>query len=69
MRKPLCQTHGRRVPGLKLDHRRQLAVIHSLVLFANIASGGSFTTAGLYQPALDALEMTESQYRLASFSL
>src|SRR5437879_12527991 len=41
--------------------------MHSLVRFANIAAGGRFTTADLYQPALDTLGMTESQYSLASF--
>ena len=41
--------------------------MHSLVRFANIAAGGRFTTADLYNPALDALGVTESQYSLASF--
>ena len=58
---------GKRIPGLKLDHPRQLAVMHSLVRFANIAAGGTFTTADLYVPALDALGQTEKQYSLASF--
>jgi len=39
--------------------------MHSLVRFANIATG-SFTTADLYAPALDALGRRESQYSLAS---
>ena len=39
---------GRRIPGLKLDHPRQLAVMHSLVRFANVAASGRFTTADLY---------------------
>ncbi len=64
---PTILPSGRRVPGLKLDHPRQLAVMHSLVRFANIAAGGRFTTADLYIPALDALDVTESQYSLASF--
>ena len=64
---PTILPSGRRVPGLKLDHPRQLAVMHSLVRFANVAANGRFTTADLYQPALDALGMTESQYSLASF--
>ena len=46
---------GKRIPGLKLDHPRQLAVMHSLVRFANLVAGGTFTTADLYGPALDAL--------------
>src|SRR5579864_4123035 len=64
---PTILPSGKRVPGLKLDHPRQLAVMHSLVRFANIAAGGRFTTADLYGPALDALGVTESQYSLASF--
>jgi hypothetical protein len=64
---PTIRPSGQRIPGLKLDHPRQLAVMHSLVRFANVAAGGRFTTADLYQPALDALGMTESQYSLASF--
>src|SRR5207245_10120832 len=64
---PTILPSGRRIPGLKLDHPRQLAVMHSLVRFANIAAGGRFTTAALYIPALDALSVTESQYALASF--
>jgi hypothetical protein len=64
---PTILSNGRRIPGLKLDHPRQLAVMHSLVRFANIAAGGRFTTADLYMPALDALGVTESRYSLASF--
>lgn len=64
---PTVLPNGRRIPGLKLDHPRQLAVMHSLVRFANIAAGGQFTTADLYAPALDALGATEAEYSLASF--
>ena len=63
---PTILPNGRRIPGLKLDHPRQLAVMHSLVRFANIAAGGRFTTADLYRPALDALGVTAPQYSLAS---
>jgi hypothetical protein len=58
---------GRRIPGLKLNHPRQLAVMHALVRFANVAAGGRFTTADLYIPALEALGMTAARYSLASF--
>jgi hypothetical protein len=64
---PTVLPNGRRIPGLKLDHPRQLAVMHSLVRFANVAAGGRFTTADLYTPALDALGTTEAAYSLASF--
>ena len=64
---PTVLPSGRRIPGLKLDHPRQLAVMHSLVRFANVAANGRFTTADLYGPALHALGVTDSQYSLASF--
>jgi hypothetical protein len=64
---PTVLPGGKRIPGLKLDPPRQLAVMHALVRFSNIAAGGRFTTADLYTPALDALGLTESQYSLASF--
>ncbi|MGO9259687.1 MAG: hypothetical protein ACLQU1_25745 [Bryobacteraceae bacterium] len=64
---PTIVSNGRRIPGLKLDHPRQLAVMHSLVRFTNVGGGGRFTTADLYGPALDALAVTEAQYSLASF--
>jgi hypothetical protein len=64
---PTILPGGRRIPGLKLDHPRQLAVMHSLLRFANVAAGGRFTTADLYIPALDALGVAGSQYSLASF--
>jgi hypothetical protein len=61
---PTVLPSGKRIAGLKLDHPRQLAVMHSLVRFANIAAGG---TADLYAPALEALGQTEAQYSPASF--
>jgi Uncharacterised protein family (UPF0182) len=36
---------GKRIPGLKLDNPRQLALMHALVRFSHIAAGNSFTTA------------------------
>jgi hypothetical protein len=64
---PTILSNRRRIPGLKLDHPRQLAVMHSLVRFANVAAGGQFTTVDLYTPALNALGRTEAEYSLASF--
>ena len=63
---PTVLSNGRRIPGLKLDHPRQLALMHALVRFTNIAAGGRFTTADLYVPALDALGKTAAEYSLAS---
>jgi hypothetical protein len=64
---PTILPSGKRIPCLKLDHPRQLAVMHALVRFANIAAGGRFTTADLYAPALDALGVAAPHYSLASF--
>ena len=64
---PTILPSGKRIPGLKLDHPRPLAVMHALVRFSPMAAGGSFTTADLYAPALDALGLSESRYTLASF--
>ena len=63
---PTTLTNGKRIPGLKLDHPRQLAVMHALVRYANIAAGSTFTTADLYLSVLDALALPQSQYSLAS---
>src|SRR5207302_7738084 len=35
---------GKRIPGLKLDHPRQLALMHALVRFVHVAAGNSFRT-------------------------
>src|SRR5438552_11848950 len=64
---PTILPNKKRVPGLKLDHPRQLAVMHSLVRFANIAAVGTFTTADLYEPALDVLGTIPEEYKLSSF--
>src|SRR5499425_3702417 len=61
---PTILANGRRIPGLKLDHPRQLAVMHSLVRFAHIAGGDTFTTRDLYPAAAAALDLTTDQYRL-----
>src|SRR6201988_5421943 len=62
---PTVLANGRRVPGLKLDHPRQLALMHALVRFAHIAAGNTFTTAELYPYVLAALHMSANQYSLA----
>jgi hypothetical protein len=63
---PTRLPNGKRVPGLKLDHPRQLALMHALVRFAHIAAGDTFTTRDLHAPAAAALDATMEQYRLAS---
>ena len=64
---PTILANGKRIPGLKLDHPRQLAVMHALVRFANIAAGSGFRSVDVYTPALEALGANPSQYTLASF--
>ena len=63
---PTVLPSGRRIPGLKLDHPRQLALMHALVRFAHIAAGSTFTTAELYPYVLAALQISSDQYSLAS---
>jgi len=63
---PTVLPGGKRISGLKLDHPRQLALMHALVRFAHIAAGSTFTTAELYPYVLAALQMSADQYSLAS---
>jgi hypothetical protein len=63
---PTMLANGKRIPGLKLDHPRQLALMHALVRFSNIAAGGTLRTADLYAPTLEALGCSEAEYSLAS---
>ena len=53
---PTVLPSGKRIPGLKLDNPRQLALMHALVRFAHIAAGSTFTTAELYPYVLAALQ-------------
>jgi hypothetical protein len=64
---PTLLANGKRIPGLKLDHPRQLAVMHALVRYANLAAGSTFRSVDVYTPALEALGLKSSQYKLASF--
>jgi hypothetical protein len=57
---------GRRIPGLKLDHPRQLALMQALVRFAHLAAGGTFTTRELHPPVAQALGLASDQYKLPS---
>src|SRR5712692_396280 len=63
---PTHFANGKRVPGLKLDHPRLLAVMHALVRFAHLAGGDTFTMPDLHPAAAAALDVTTDQYRLAS---
>jgi hypothetical protein len=45
--RPTIHPNGKRVPGLKLDHPKQLALMQALVRFRHLVTAGSFTTAEL----------------------
>jgi hypothetical protein len=63
---PTITSSGKRIPGLKLDHPRQLAVMHALVRFAHIAAGNTFNTAEIYPQVIDALGCRAVDFTLAS---
>ena len=63
---PTVLPNGKRIPGLKLDHPRQLALMHALVRFAHIAAQNTFTTAEVYADTLAALELSSNEYSLGS---
>jgi len=63
---PTVLPNGKRIPGLKLDHPRQLALMHALVRFSHIAAQNTFTTTEVYADTLAALELSPEQYSLRS---
>jgi hypothetical protein len=63
---PSVLANGRRIPGLRLDHPRQLALMHALVRFAYVAAGSAFTTAELHPFVIEALGCSSADYTLAS---
>src|SRR6516164_9241320 len=63
---PTITATGKRIPGLKLDNPRQLALMRALVRFSHVAAGNAFTTAELYPRVLDALGATADRYTLGS---
>jgi hypothetical protein len=63
---PTITPTGKRIPGLRLDHPRQLALMHALVRFANVASGNGFTTAEIHPHVIKALGCSPDCYTLAS---
>jgi hypothetical protein len=58
--------NGKRIPGLKLDHPRQLALMHALVRFSHIAAASTFSTKDIYPHTLKALDLPPTQYSLAA---
>jgi len=63
---PTVLSNGKRVPGLKIDHPRQLALMHALVRFAHIAAGGKFSTREIHAFTAEALGLSVETYSLAS---
>jgi len=63
---PTLRPNGKRIPGLKLDHARQLAVMSSLVRFSHVAAGDTFTTPELQAAAAQALGITPEQCPLGA---
>src|SRR5713226_3686745 len=63
---PTVLPSGRRIPGLKLDHPRQLALMHALLRFSHIAAESTFTTAELHPQTAEALVCSTADYRLSS---
>ena len=63
---PTVLANGKRIPGLKLDHPRQLAVMSSLVRFSHVAAGDTFTTAELQAAAAEALGIPAEQCPLGT---
>lgn len=58
--------NGKRIPGLKVDHPRQLALMQALVRFSHLAAGSTFTTAEIHAPTAQALRSSIEDYKLGS---
>jgi len=63
---PTVLPSGRRIPGLKLDHPRHLALMHALGWFAHIPAQQTFTTAERYPKTLAALGVSATDDTLAA---
>jgi len=63
---PTVLPNGKRIPGLKLDHPRQLAVMSSLVRFSHVAAGDTFTTSELQAGVAEALGISAAACSLSS---
>jgi hypothetical protein len=64
--KPTLTSSGKRVPGLKLDNPRQLALMHALVRFAQIPPANTFSTGEIHPYVVAALGDGGEQYTLAA---
>ena len=66
---PTILASGKRVPGLKLDNPRQLALMHALVRFAHLAAGNTFTTADIHSHVLAARGLCRSPIQACFLAL
>lgn len=60
---PTVLPNGKRIPGLRLDQPRQMAVMQALVRFSHVAAGCTFTTRELHGPAAQALARSTQEYQ------
>ncbi len=63
---PTITSSGKRIPGLKLDNARLLAVMQGVVRFCHLAIGDSFTTKQIHIPVAEALGRSAHEYKLSS---
>jgi hypothetical protein len=63
---PTITSSGKRIPGLKLDNPRQLAVMQALVRFCHLAIGDSVTTKQIHLAVAEALGCSVDEYKLSS---
>jgi hypothetical protein len=63
---PTITASGKRIPGLKLDHPRQLAIMQALVRFSHIAAEGTFTTSLIHPFVAKTLGCAATEYALGS---
>jgi hypothetical protein len=63
---PTLLPNGKRIPGLRPDHPRQIALMQVLVRSCHLVSGGIFTTRELHPEILKALAATPETYKLSS---
>ena len=63
---PTVLANGKRIPGLKLDHPRDLALMSALVRFCYVVAGDTFTTSELQVGMAEALAIAADQCPLGS---
>jgi len=63
---PTITSTGKRIPGLKLDHPRQLALMACACTLRTRRRGNTFTTAEIHPAVIEALGLRPESYTLAS---